>query len=162
MNRSSRRAVGSSTRDPESPNVVRAVGSTTRSPELPNDPRRMGSLGRRGRRGQQRNLRGGPLTPALRNHLVEVYRRPGYSQLVAQLVSIAREWMTAHPGAQLSWHDTRGVLFTGALQDSYVRAYIAASPDAFSLLEHMDERSGKSASLLQAQYALTYLKVMPL
>lgn len=90
-----------------------------------------------------------------------VVSNPAYVAVVEKLAMVARQWLAAHPDAQLEWIDQGATFVTGNLDNRHVLGYLAKSPEAFELLAYMDEKTGRVASLMQARFALQHLGVAP-
>lgn len=100
------------------------------------------------------------VTGEAREQLKTLARHPKYVAQVKALAEAARRWMLLHPTAELLWQDVGRTLVSGDLYQKEVQGMLARSPSAFELLSYMDERTGKVASLMQAQLALVVIGVL--
>ena len=83
-----------------------------------------------------------------------------YVQLVRRLEALIPQWCSMHAGAELRWTAWEGAVFAGNLAAPFL-SYLADSPDAKRLLEWLDERSDREATLLQARVALELCGMLP-
>jgi hypothetical protein len=86
---------------------------------------------------------------------------PAYVALVQRLCGlIAQWWREQTPRPELRWLDWGDTIFAGALHGEPLK-YLADSPDAFRLLEWLDEQTGREATVFQARTALQYVGLIP-
>jgi hypothetical protein len=86
---------------------------------------------------------------------------PGYVALVQRLCGLVGEWHRAQTKPpDLRWLEWGDTVFAGAL-DAEACKYLADSPDAFRLLEWLDEQTGHEATLFQARVALQFVGLIP-
>lgn len=86
---------------------------------------------------------------------------PGYIACVEKIARLIPEWLRAQPTTPVlrfvDWGDT---CFAGPLRGEALR-FLADSPDAFRLLEWLDEQTGGEATLLQAKVVLDRMRADP-
>ena len=93
--------------------------------------------------------------------MTESQMPPGYVALVQRLCELIGEWYQAQPKPpELRWLDWGDTVFAGTLEPEASR-YLADSPDAFRLLEWLDEKTGREATLFQARVALQHVGLVP-
>jgi hypothetical protein len=86
---------------------------------------------------------------------------PAYVELVKRLCGLIAQWHREQkPRPELRWLDWGDTIFAGALQGEPLK-YLADSPDAFRLLEWLDDQTGHEATVFQARTALQYVGLIP-
>ena len=86
---------------------------------------------------------------------------PGYVALVERLAALVVQWCEAQPTLpDLRWLDPGTTMFIGGLQGEPVK-YLADSPDAFRLIEWLDEQTDRKGTLFQVTIALRELGHLP-
>ena len=84
-----------------------------------------------------------------------------YVALVQRLCGLIVQWHREQtPRPELRWLDWGDTIFAGTLEPGACK-YLADSPDAFRLLEWLDEQTGHEATLFQAKVALQQVGLMP-
>jgi hypothetical protein len=86
---------------------------------------------------------------------------PGYVAVVEKMCALIPEWCRAQATApDLRWIDSGDTIITGSLRGEALK-YLADSPDAYRLLEWLDEQTGHEGTLFQATMALRFLGHLP-
>lgn len=86
---------------------------------------------------------------------------PGYVALVERLTELIQQWCGEQPRLpDLRWHDPGDAMYIGGL-DSELLRFLANSQDAFRLLEWLDEKTDRKATIFQVTWALRMLGHLP-
>lgn len=128
------------------------------------DRRKRRALERKARR---RNLSLDAIPESIRNnpHFQKGLKgqlSPEYVKEIEKAAQLIVQWMNEHPRAKLQWvkQQENGVFVSAALCD--VRSWIADSPDAYELLDWLDEKTDRSLSFNMMVWALRLCRAIPM
>lgn len=82
---------------------------------------------------------------------------PGYVALVERIMVLIPQWCEAHSSFPILEFYDHGKIIVGAALDASGRRTLAKSPDAFALLEWLEEMTDHKATVFQVAFALRQL-----